>query len=80
MSYVAVTRTQHASLRSAMTASQGARVQRPRIRKFTMQVAGHAARVAAGITHIVEVGISYDGIVFASRQDGPEHAAFTPSQ
>ncbi len=43
-----------------------------------MLSAERAARVAAGITHIVEVGIRNDGIVFASRQDGPKHTAFSP--
>ncbi|WP_308914997.1 PstS family phosphate ABC transporter substrate-binding protein [Jannaschia sp. LMIT008] len=35
---------------------------------------------ANGVTDIIEVRIGYDGIVFASRQDGPAFDAFTPAQ
>lgn len=38
------------------------------------------ACAAAGVTDIIEVRIGYDGIVFASQQDGPAYTAFTPSQ
>ena len=34
---------------------------------------------AAGVDDIIEVRIGYDGIVFASRQDGPAFNAFTPT-
>ena len=34
---------------------------------------------ANGVEDIVEVRIGYDGIVFASQQDGPAFTAFTPS-
>jgi phosphate transport system substrate-binding protein len=34
----------------------------------------------AGVTDIIEVRIGYDGIVFASQQDGPAYNDFTPSQ
>ena len=39
-----------------------------------------AACVEAGVDDIIEVRIGYDGIVFASRQDGPAFSAFTPTQ
>ncbi|CUH77418.1 substrate-binding domain-containing protein [Tropicibacter naphthalenivorans] len=32
-----------------------------------------------GVTDIIEVRIGYDGIVFASQQNGPAYTAFTPS-
>ena len=35
---------------------------------------------ANGVTDIVEVRIGYDGIVFASQQDGPDFTAFEPAQ
>ena len=35
---------------------------------------------ANGVTDIIEVRIGYDGIVFASQQDGPAFDAFTPAQ
>jgi len=35
---------------------------------------------ANGVTDIIEVRIGYDGIVFASKTDGPAFAAFTPDQ
>ena len=35
---------------------------------------------ANGVTDIIEVRIGYDGIVFASQQDGPAFDAFTPTQ
>ncbi|CTQ50711.1 substrate-binding domain-containing protein [Jannaschia donghaensis] len=38
------------------------------------------ACAAAGVTDIIEVRIGYDGIVFASQQDGPAYTEFTPSQ
>jgi len=38
-----------------------------------------AACAEAGVTDIIEVRIGYDGIVFASQIDGPDFAAFTPS-
>ena len=34
---------------------------------------------AAGVTDIIEVRIGYDGIVFASQQDGPAFTAFEPA-
>ncbi|WP_299651411.1 substrate-binding domain-containing protein [uncultured Jannaschia sp.] len=34
----------------------------------------------AGVTDIIEVRIGYDGIVFASQQNGPDFGAFTPAQ
>ncbi|WP_299817317.1 substrate-binding domain-containing protein [uncultured Jannaschia sp.] len=34
----------------------------------------------AGVTDIIEVRIGYDGIVFASQQNGPDFAEFTPGQ
>ncbi|WP_179381754.1 substrate-binding domain-containing protein [Jannaschia marina] len=37
------------------------------------------ACAAAGVTDIIEVRIGYDGIVFASQQDGPAFTEFTPS-
>ncbi|PWJ19378.1 substrate-binding domain-containing protein [Jannaschia seohaensis] len=37
------------------------------------------ACAANGVTDIIEVRIGYDGIVFASQQDGPAFTAFTPS-
>jgi len=33
----------------------------------------------AGVTDIIEVRIGYDGIVFASKSDGPEFTAFEPT-
>ncbi|MBP7241759.1 substrate-binding domain-containing protein [Amaricoccus sp.] len=39
-----------------------------------------ATCVANGVTDIIEVRIGYDGIVFASRTDGPAFSAFTPAQ
>jgi phosphate transport system substrate-binding protein len=39
-----------------------------------------ASCVANGVTEIIEVRIGYDGIVFASKSDGPDFATFTPSQ
>ncbi|MBP7002397.1 substrate-binding domain-containing protein [Amaricoccus sp.] len=39
-----------------------------------------ATCVANGVADIVEVRIGYDGIVFASRTDGPAFSAFTPAQ
>ena len=38
-----------------------------------------AACAEAGVTDIIEVRIGYDGIVFASRIDGPAYTAFTQS-
>jgi phosphate transport system substrate-binding protein len=38
------------------------------------------ACAAAGVTEIMEVRIGYDGIVFASKTDGPTFEAFTPAQ
>jgi len=38
-----------------------------------------AACAENGVTDIVEVRIGYDGIVFASRIDGPAYNAFSPS-
>ena len=35
---------------------------------------------AAGVDDIIEVRIGYDGIVFASQQDGPAFTEFTPTQ
>ena len=35
---------------------------------------------ANGVDEIIEVRIGYDGIVFASQQDGPDFSAFTPAQ
>ena len=35
---------------------------------------------ANGVTDIIEVRIGYDGIVFASKSDGPAFTAFTPAQ
>jgi len=35
---------------------------------------------ANGVTDIIEVRIGYDGIVFASKTDGPAFEAFTPEQ
>lgn len=35
---------------------------------------------ANGVKDIIEVRIGYDGIVFASKTDGPAFAAFTPTQ
>jgi phosphate transport system substrate-binding protein len=35
---------------------------------------------ANGVTDIIEVRIGYDGIVFASKTDGPAFTAFTPAQ
>ncbi|MEM8591986.1 MAG: substrate-binding domain-containing protein, partial [Pseudomonadota bacterium] len=32
-----------------------------------------------GVTDVIEVRIGYDGIVFASQNDGPAYTAFTPS-
>jgi phosphate transport system substrate-binding protein len=37
------------------------------------------ACAAAGVDDIIEVRIGYDGIVFASQQDGPAFDAFTPT-
>jgi phosphate transport system substrate-binding protein len=37
------------------------------------------ACAANGVDDIIEVRIGYDGIVFASRQDGPAFDAFTPT-
>ncbi|WGH78698.1 substrate-binding domain-containing protein [Jannaschia ovalis] len=42
--------------------------------------AERAACAEAGVTDIIEVRIGYDGIVFASRQDGPDFTDFTPAQ
>ncbi|WP_424926627.1 substrate-binding domain-containing protein [Amaricoccus tamworthensis] len=39
-----------------------------------------AACAEAGVTDIMEVRIGYDGIVFASKSDGPDFTAFTPAQ
>lgn len=42
---------------------------------------GEVATCAAnGVTDIIEVRIGYDGIVFASKSDGPAFTAFTPTQ
>ena len=38
------------------------------------------ACAAAGVDDIIEVRIGYDGIVFASQQDGPAFTAFEPEQ
>ncbi|PZX17560.1 phosphate ABC transporter substrate-binding protein (PhoT family) [Palleronia aestuarii] len=38
------------------------------------------ACAANGVNDIIEVRIGYDGIVFASRQDGPDFTAFEPAQ
>ena len=38
------------------------------------------ACAAAGVTDIIEVRIGYDGIVFASKSDGPAFDAFTPAE
>ncbi|WP_424931978.1 PstS family phosphate ABC transporter substrate-binding protein [Amaricoccus macauensis] len=38
------------------------------------------ACAAAGVTDIIEVRIGYDGIVFASKTEGPDYQAFTPTQ
>ncbi|WP_099823430.1 substrate-binding domain-containing protein [Oceaniglobus indicus] len=38
------------------------------------------ACVDNGVSEIIEVRIGYDGIVFASRVDGPDFTAFTPQQ
>ena len=38
-----------------------------------------AACAENGVTDIVEVRIGYDGIVFASRIEGPNYSAFSPS-
>lgn len=38
-----------------------------------------AACAANGVTDIIEVRVGYDGIVFASQQDGPAFTAFEPS-
>jgi phosphate transport system substrate-binding protein len=35
---------------------------------------------ANGVTDIIEVRIGYDGIVFASKTEGPDFTAFTPAQ
>ncbi len=35
---------------------------------------------AAGVTDIIEVRIGYDGIVFASKTEGPAFDAFTPTE
>jgi phosphate transport system substrate-binding protein len=39
-----------------------------------------ATCAASGVTDIIEVRIGYDGIVFASKSDGPAFTAFTPTQ
>ena len=39
-----------------------------------------ATCVASGVDDIIEVRIGYDGIVFASKTDGPAFTAFTPTQ
>ncbi len=39
-----------------------------------------AACAEAGVTEIIEVRIGYDGIVFASKSDGPAFEAFEPAQ
>ena len=42
---------------------------------------GEVATCAAnGVEDIIEVRIGYDGIVFASKSDGPAFSAFTPAQ
>ncbi|WP_425038994.1 substrate-binding domain-containing protein [Primorskyibacter sp. S187A] len=38
-----------------------------------------AACAENGVTDIIEVRVGYDGIVFASQQDGPAFAAFEPA-